>query len=232
MEDTAEAINENNFSPIKYLLIGDVDTNKIMTEYSSTLNSNEIKKEINQIFSKVCKTQLKKYNERNKITSNDSIYYYIIEKPNIIFIILVDEDYPEEIVFELLEQIQKKEITKMLNEETKELNSEGRVELKNIIDVYQKKNTDEDDSSNDKVTEDKDLKGNNNKNNLNIEKEKNNENNLTLNIDDLQTKNDEFLLTDTKTKWSLKNLDIWKNYRTWLALALIVLIIIIIEIII
>ena len=232
MEDTAEAINENNFSPIKYLLIGDVDTNKIMTEYSSTSNSNEIKKEINQIFSKVCKTQLKKYNERNKITSNDSIYYYIIEKPNIIFIILVDEDYPEEIVFELLEQIQKKEITKMLNEETKELNSEGRVELKNIIDVYQKKNTDEDDSSNDKITEDKDLKGNNNKNNLNIEKEKNNENNLTLNIDDLQTKNDEFLLTDTKTKWSLKNLDIWKNYRTWLVLALIVLIIIIIEIII
>ena len=232
MEDTAEAINENNFSPIKYLLIGDVDTNKIMTEYSSTSNSNEIKKEINQIFSKVCKTQLKKYNERNKITSNDSIYYYIIEKPNIIFIILVDEDYPEEIVFELLEQIQKKEITKMLNEETKELNSEGRVELKNIIDVYQKKNADEDDSSNDKVTEDKDLKENNNKNNLNIEKEKNNENNLTLNIDDLQTKNDEFLLTDNKTKWSLKNLDIWKNYRTWLALALIVLIIIIIEIII
>ena len=232
MEDTAEAINENNFSPIKYLLIGDVDTNKIMTEYSSTSNSNEIKKEINQIFSKVCKTQLKKYNERNKITSNDSIYYYIIEKPNIIFIILVDEDYPEEIVFELLEQIQKKEITKMLNEETKELNSEGRVELKNIIDVYQKKNTDEDDSSNNKVTEDKDLKENNNKNNLNIEKEKNNENNLTLNIDDLQTKNDEFLLTDNKTKWSLKNLDIWKNYRTWLALALIVLIIIIIEIII
>ena len=232
MEDTAEAINENNFSPIKYLLIGDVDTNKIMTEYSSTPNSNEIKKEINQIFSKVCKTQLKKYNERNKITSNDSIYYYIIEKPNIIFIILVDEDYPEEIVFELLEQIQKKEITKMLNEETKELNSEGRVELKNIIDVYQKKNTDEDDSSNNKVTEDKDLKGNNNKNNLNIEKEKNNENNLTLNIDDLQTKNDEFLLTDNKTKWSLKNLEIWKNYRTWLVLALIVLIIIIIEIII
>ena len=232
MEDTAEAINENNFSPIKYLLIGDVDTNKIMTEYSSTSNANEIKKEINQIFSKVCKTQLKKYNERNKITSNDSIYYYIIEKPNIIFIILVDEDYPEEIVFELLEQIQKKEITKMLNEETKELNSEGRVELKNIIDVYQKKNTDEDDSSNNKVTEDKDLKENNNKNNLNIEKEKNNENNLTLNIDDLQTKNDEFLLTDTKTKWSLKNMNIWKNYRTWLILALIVLIIIIIEIII
>ena len=135
MEDTTEAINENNFSRIKYLLIGNVDTKKIMTEYSSTSNANEIKKEINQIFAKECKTQLKKYNERNKITSKDSIYYYIIEKPNLIFIILVDEDYPEETVFELLEKIQKKQITKMLNEETNELNSEGRLELKNIIDI-------------------------------------------------------------------------------------------------
>ena len=229
MEDTTEAINENNFSRIKYLLIGNVDTKKIMTEYSSTSNANEIKKEINQIFAKECKTQLKKYNERNKITSKDSIYYYIIEKPNLIFIILVDEDYPEETVFELLEKIQKKQITKMLNEETKELNSEGRLELKNIIDIYQKKNGDEDGDKNDKVNEDKNIKENNGKDNLNIDKEKNNDINLTLNIDDLQTKNDEFLLTDTKKKWSIKNLQIWKNYRTYLYLALIVLIILIVE---
>jgi hypothetical protein len=229
MEDTTEAINENNFSRIKYLLIGNVDTKKIMTEYSSTSNANEIKKEINQIFAKECKTQLKKYNERNKITSKDSIYYFIIEKPNIIFIILVDEDYPEETVFELLEKIQKKQITKMLNEETNELNSEGRLELKNIIDIYQKKNGDEDGDKNDKVNEDKNIKENNGKDNLNIDKEKNNDINLTLNIDDLQTKNDEFLLTDTKKKWSIKNLQIWKNYRTYLYLALIVLIILIVE---
>ena len=220
MEDTTEAINENNFSRIKYLLIGNVDTKKIMTEYSSTSNANEIKKEINQIFAKECKTQLKKYNERNKITSKDSIYF---------FIILVDEDYPEETVFELLEKIQKKQITKMLNEETNELNSEGRLELKNIIDIYQKKNGDEDGDKNDKVNEDKNIKENNGKDNLNIDKEKNNDINLTLNIDDLQTKNDEFLLTDTKKKWSIKNLQIWKNYRTYLYLALIVLIILIVE---
>ena len=229
MEDTTEAINENNFSRIKYLLIGNVDTKKIMTEYSSTSNANEIKKEINQIFAKECKTQLKKYNERNKITSKDSIYYFIIEKPNLIFIILVDEDYPEETVFELLEKIQKKQITKILNEETNELNSEGRLELKNIIDIYQKKNGDEDGDKNDKVNEDKNIKENNGKDNLNIDKEKNNDINLTLNIDDLQTKNDEFLLTDTKKKWSIKNLQIWKNYRTYLYLALIVLIILIVE---
>ena len=225
MEETSEAINENNLSPIKYLLIGNVDTNKIITEYSSTSNANEIKKEINQIFSKECKTQSKKYNERNKITSKDSIYYYIIQKPNLIFIILVDEDYPEETVFELLEKIQKKEITKMLNEKTNELNSEGRIKLKNIIDIYQKKISDEDGDNNNKDNEDKNIKEKNNKDNLNIDKERNNLYNLTLNIDDLQTKNDEFLLTDTKKKWSIKDLQMWKNYRTYLYLALIVLII-------
>ena len=136
MEDPIDVLNENSFPPIKYLLLGDVVTNKIITEYSSTGDSNQIKKEINQIFAKICKSQIKKYNERNKITSKDSIYYYIIENPNLIFIILVDEEYPEDLVFELIDKIKKDEITKMINEETQELNPSGRVELKNIIDIY------------------------------------------------------------------------------------------------
>ena len=140
MEDPIDVLNESSFPPIKYLLLGDVVTNKIITEYSSTGDSNQIKKEINQIFAKICKSQIKKYNERNKITSKDSIYYYIIENPNLIFIILVDEEYPEDLVFELIDKIKKGEITKMINEETQELNPSGRVELKNIIDIYQKKN--------------------------------------------------------------------------------------------
>ena len=45
----------------------------------------------------------------------------------------------------------------------------------------------------------------------------------------LRFESDEFLLTDTKKKWSIKNLKIWKNYRTYLYLALIVLIILIVE---
>ena len=221
MEDPIDTLNENSLPPIKYLLIGDVVTNKIITEYSSSGDSNRIKKEINQIFAKICKSQIKKYNERNKITSKDSIYYYIIENNNLIFIILVDEEYPEDLVFELFDKIKKGEITKMINEETQELNPSGRVELKNIIDIYQKKNSDENDNEN-KIIEV------NNNNNI----EKGNQVNMTENIEDLQTKTDEFLLTDDKKKWSIKNLQIWKNYRTWLYLALIVLIILIIEIII
>ena len=222
MEDPIDVLNESSFPPIKYLLLGDVVTNKIITEYSSTGDSNQIKKEINQIFAKICKSQIKKYNERNKITSKDSIYYYIIENPNLIFIILVDEEYPEDLVFELIDKIKKDEITKMINEETQELNPSGRVELKNIIDIYQKKNLDQNENDN----ENKIIEVNSNNN------VKGNQINMTENIEDLQTKTDEFLLTDDKKKWSLKNLQIWKNYRTWLYLALIILIILIIEIII
>lgn len=220
MEDSLDILEDSNLPPIKYLLIGNIDSNKIITEYSSTGEANKIKSEINQIFKRISKIQTKKFNERNKITSKDSIYYYTIEKPNLIFIILVDEEYPEDLVFELIDKIQKKEITKMINEEIQELNSKGRVELKNIIDIYQKKNLD---GQNEKDNEDQILSINEIKN-IN-EKEK--EQNITENIEDLQTKTDEVLLTYNKKKWNIKDAQIFKNYKTWLYLAIIVLIILI-----
>ena len=220
MEDSLDILEDSNLPPIKYLLIGNIDSNKIITEYSSTGEANKIKSEINQIFKRISKIQTKKFNERNKITSKDSIYYYTIEKPNLIFIILVDEEYPEDLVFELIDKIQKKEITKMINEEIQELNSKGRVELKNIIDIYQKKNLD---GQNEKDNEDQILSINDTKK-IN-EKEK--EQNITENIEDLQTKTDEVLLTYNKKKWNIKDAQIFKNYKTWLYLAIIVLIILI-----
>ena len=220
MEDSLDILEDSNLPPIKYLLIGNIDSNKIITEYSSTGEANKIKSEINQIFKRISKIQTKKFNERNKITSKDSIYYYTIEKPNLIFIILVDEEYPEDLVFELIDKIQKKEITKMINEEIQELNSKGRVELKNIIDIFQKKNLD---GQNEKDNEDQILSINDTK--KIDEKEK--EQNITENIEDLQTKTDEVLLTYNKKKWNIKDSQIFKNYKTWLYLAIIVLIILI-----
>ena len=61
--------SDSDQTPIKYLLIGDSSTSKIITEFSSGNSSQKQKKEINQIFSKLCKTPNKKYDERNKITS-------------------------------------------------------------------------------------------------------------------------------------------------------------------
>ena len=224
----------DNSPPIQYLLIGDTSTNKIITEFSSTINSSKIKKEINQIFQKICKTQAKKYNERNKISSKDSTYYFTLVKPNYIFIILVEDEYPEELVFELIDKINKEKIATMINEETQELNPNGRIELKNIIDSYQKKNDEEENDENNK-----DKKQDNIDTNLKIDenKFKNDTNSIqsqnpTEEIEDLQTKNDVFLLSDDSRKWDIRNLKIWRDYKTWLYMAIIVLIILITVIII
>lgn len=224
----------DNSPPIQYLLIGDTSTNKIITEFSSTINSSKIKKEINQIFQKICKTQAKKYNERNKISSKDSTYYFTLVKPNYIFIILVEDEYPEELVFELIDKINKEKIATMINEETQELNPNGRIELKNIIDSYQKKNDEEENDENNK-----DKKQDNIDTNLKIDENKfKNDTNSSQSqnpieeIEDLQTKNDVFLLNDDSRKWDIRNLKIWRDYKTWLYMAIIVLIILIIVIII
>ena len=214
--------------PIQYLLIGDISTNKIITEFSSTINSSKIKKEINQIFSKICKNQTKKYNERNKITSKDTIYYYTLIKPNLIFITLVEDEYPEELVFELIDKINEEKITTMINEETQELNPNGRVELKNIIDSYQKKNDENDKDKNDNINID---------NKLIIEEKKiSSENEMqsqnTDDIEDFQNKNDIFLMTNKKRMWDFRYINFFKNYKVWIYMATIVLIILIIVIII
>ena len=134
---------------------------------------------------------------------------------------MVDEDFPEDLVFELIGKIQKEEIIKNMNKETQDLNSSGRIELLNIINIYQKKSKEENDDIFINVN-DKDSSSN----------EKRIEQNINEDIEELQTKTDQFLLTDDKNKWKIKNLKIWKNYRTWLFLAMIILIILIIEIII
>ena len=239
-----EKINESediieNSTPIQYLLIGDISNSKIITEFSSTINSAQIKKEINQIFTKICKTNSKRYNERNKISSKDSIYYYTLVKPNFLFIILVEDEYSEELVFELIDKINEEKITSMINEETQELNPNGRVELKNIVDIYQKKG--EEENENEISNENKDNKKDNNKNTEIREKlydtKVDNKNDTdsqiktTLEIEDLQTKNDVFLLADKKRTWDIRKLQIWRDYKTWIYMAIIVLIILIIVII-
>ena len=229
-----------NTTPIQYLLIGDISNNKIITEFSSTINSSKIKKEINQIFAKICKNQAKKYNERNKISSKDSIYYFTLVKPNYIFIILVDDDYPEEIVFELIDKINEETIVTMVNEETQELNPNGRIELKNIIDSYQKKKEEDDNEIKNEINKDKDKNKKEVKNDINLKidesKYKNNNNinqsQTTEEIEDLQTKNDVSLLSNKSRKFDIRNIKMLQDYKMWLYMAAIILIILIIVIII
>ena len=121
--------------PIKFLLIGDITTGKKITEFSTTTNKK--KDEIDKIFAKICKTSAGKFEERNKITSQTQKYYLISYKPGTIFLVLVNNTYPERLVFELIDKINQEKIPTMINEETKELNAQGRQDLKKLIDLYQ-----------------------------------------------------------------------------------------------
>ena len=124
-------------TPIKYLLIGDSSTGKIITEFSSGNAPSKTKKEINQIFNKLCKSPNKKIDERNKITSKNENYYFTFSNPDLIYILLANNQYPERHVFELIQKINDEKIPNSVNDETRELNPSGRQALKQLIDHYQ-----------------------------------------------------------------------------------------------
>ena len=124
-------------TPIKYLLIGDTSCSKIITEFSSGNTQPKTKKEINQIFNKLCKTQNKRIDERNKITSKNENYYFTFCHPTLLFLVLANNKYPERLIFELISKINEEKIPDMVNDETRELNPSGRQALKQLIEVYQ-----------------------------------------------------------------------------------------------
>ena len=122
---------------IKYFLIGDIDTSKTITEYTTNLISPKEKKNASQIFTRLCKSNERRYDENNIITAKENKYYFSLFQPSIVFITYALDTYPQNLIFELFEEIKKNNILSMINEETKELNPNGRQELKQMIEKYQ-----------------------------------------------------------------------------------------------
>ena len=139
LEKTIEAIEESKTKKIyiKYFLIGDIDTSKIITEYSTNLISSKEKKNAIQIFKRICKSNERRYEENNIITAKDNKYYFSLFQPSTVFISYALNSYPQTLIFELFEEIKKSNILTLINEETKELNPNGRQDLKQMIEKYQ-----------------------------------------------------------------------------------------------
>ena len=139
LEKTIEAIEESRTKKIyiKYFLIGDIDTSKIITEYSTNLISSKEKKNAIQIFKRICKSNERRYEENNIITAKDNKYYFSLFQPSTVFISYALNSYPQTLIFELFEEIRKSNILTLINEETKELNPNGRQDLKQMIEKYQ-----------------------------------------------------------------------------------------------
>jgi hypothetical protein len=220
MSDTDASMEDK--TPIKYLLIGDSSTNKIITEFSSGNAQPKTKKEINQIFNKLCKTPNKKLDERNKITSKNENYYFTFCHPDLIYLILVNNEYPERYVFELIQKINDEKIPTMVNDETRELNPSGRQSLKQLIDVYQ-------DPKN--ISKIADLQSD--VNSLKVDMRKN-INKMVESVDDvnqLQEKSAALKLESSEYKQNsveVRRLTWWQNFKMWIILGGVVLLLIII----
>ena len=221
MSTDADSLMDDK-SPIKYLLIGDSSTNKLLTEYSSGNSQPKTKKEINQIFNKLCKSSNKKLDERNKITSKNENYYFTFCKPDLIYVVLANNQYPERHVFELIQKINEEKIPSMVNDETRELNPSGRKQLKQLIDYYQNpKNINKIAEIQSDVDEIKvDMKENINK--------------MVQSVDDtnkLQEKTDalKFETEDyKKNSVEVRKITWWQNFKLWIILGIVILILLLI----
>ena len=208
--------------PIKYVLIGDSATVKIITEFSSGNVDPKKKKEINRIFNKLAKLPNKKYDERNKITSKEENYYFMNVKPNYLFIILVNNQYQERYAFELISKIMEENIPTMINDETGELNPSGRQALKELVNKYQ------DIKSINKIAEIQ-----SGVDSLKVDMKKN----ITKmvesvdNVNELQNKSEQLKLETEdykKTSVEIRKLTWWQNCKLWVIIIGIVLLIVLI----
>ena len=208
--------------PIKYVLIGDSSTMKIITEYSSGNVEAKTKKEINRIFNKLAKLPNKKYDERNKITSKEENYYFMNVKPNYLFIILVNNQYQERYAFELIAKIMEENIPTMINDETGELNPSGRQALKELVNKYQ------DIKSINKIAEIQ-----SGVDSLKVDMKKN----ITKmvesvdNVNELQNKSEQLKLETEdykKTSVEIRKVTWWQNCKLWAIIAGIVILLVLI----
>ena len=137
IEKEKEIENKSEKIYIKYFLIGDIDTSKIITEYITNLITTKEKKNAIQIFKRLCKSTERRYEENNIITAKQNKYFFSLYQPSIVFIAYALDTYPQTLIFELFENLRKNNILSMINEETKELNPNGRQNLKQMIENYQ-----------------------------------------------------------------------------------------------
>ena len=209
-------------TPIKYLLIGDSSTGKIITEFSSGNAPSKTKKEINQIFNKLCKSQNKKIDERNKITSKNENYYFTFCNPDLIYILLANNQYPERHVFELIQKINDEKIPNSVNDETRELNPSGRQALKQLIDHYQ-------DTKN--INKIADIQKDVDSLKVDMKKNINKMVESVDNVNELQDKSEALKLeTDDYKKNSIevRRITWWQNFKLWIILVAVILLLILI----
>ena len=214
--------SSTNIVYVKYFLIGNIDTNTIITEYSTNALGSKEKKNANQIFQRICKSKERRYEERNIISAKENKYYFSLFEPNIVFIVYAYAIYPEKLIFGMFDEVRNENVLSMINEETKELNPSGRQCLKQIIEKYQEKEKIDKIASIQKGVDD-----------AKIEVKKN-INKMVENVDDIETLEDQSKQLSVASEdylnsaEEIKNITIWQNFKLWIIIFSVILFIFII----
>jgi len=129
----------SNTPNIKFILIGNIDTKQIVTEFVSTKND-QMKNESRLIYQKICSSPAKSnFHNRNKIQISSGHAYFLTYPENKFYLVIAESSYPERIVYEMIEKIDNDNIF-LLTTEKGELNATGKQSLKSIVEKYQEIN--------------------------------------------------------------------------------------------
>ncbi len=125
----------SNASNIKLVLIGNIDSKQIITEFTGVKND-QMKNDSHSIFSKICSQGNPNYNSRKKIQLNQGWAYFVTYPLNRLYFVVTESSYPERVVWDMIDVIDKENIF-LLTTDKGDLNANGKQSLKTIIDKYQ-----------------------------------------------------------------------------------------------
>jgi vesicle-associated membrane protein 4 len=117
-----------------YIFIGNTSTQKHIAELNF-IKSRTPPTETQKIFEKLSSID-QKTDQRNKIQSKDSTFYFTIGGDKSFYFVEASPNFAERDVFEMIDQIVKDNISTMTNDKG-ELNLFGKDQLKKVIDRYQ-----------------------------------------------------------------------------------------------
>ena len=207
---------------VKYLLIGNPEDCEEIGHYPDRGASKTTAKEADKIFKKLSQSGIQTKDLRNKVDNRGKGYYYFtINSKNIFFLILGDNNLKERDAFALMDDIQKENIPSMIDSKSGKLNKEGRQQLKERVEDFEKNKSNRIEGIQKEVEEVKVTMKNNIKNMYNN----------VENVEDMEKKANELRVGAeeyNKSATKLKRATWWQNCKWWIILIVVIVLLIII----
>jgi hypothetical protein len=149
-------------SSIQYILIGNPEDCEEIGHYPERNVPKDIAKEAEQIFKKLTDSEIKTKDLRNTVDNRGKgHYFFTITSNDTFYFIAADNKLKERKAFELIDILQKENITLKIDSKTGKLNKDGREQLKTLVEDFMKNNTDKIQEIQSQVDEVKDTMKNN-----------------------------------------------------------------------